>query len=107
MSENEIDDLTICSSLWTSQAEYQPWAYSSGIDFTEMKSAMYWQLPFTQMRFGMSWNGATSWISNIAYNAAGSSMWAQIQDGAFRSFNMARWQWLQLANGGSLEANCS
>eukprot|EP00042_Codosiga_hollandica_P048252 m.538063 g.538063 ORF g.538063 m.538063 type:complete len:814 (-) comp57626_c0_seq1:115-2556(-) len=95
------------NAIWSNQNTLNPNGFATGLDQAQLKSPMYWLMPFTQFRMGMrapQSSGPVNW-ANVAYSA--SSLYSQIADGNRRSGLFDKGTWQALANGGSLQSNCN
>ncbi|XP_028412858.1 uncharacterized skeletal organic matrix protein 5-like [Dendronephthya gigantea] len=92
------------SSLWTIKETYAVQDGLEGLTEKESKLASYWNTPFTKICLGMSYNGATKWMS---FNHTGSSLYSVIADGQFRATTAGRAAWKSLIADSSLQRNCN
>ena len=90
------------SSYWTSQAGLNPGNYAGGLDNNEYQSSLYWQMPFSQMLFGMRFPYGGSAIQFVATGTLStySSLYSVIQPGNQQIIGLVtRAQWESLFNG--------
>jgi hypothetical protein len=95
------------SSLWTNQVAYNTSAVYAGLDTSEYKSSLYWQLPFSFVRVGFLGSRSNNVISWASFPFSASSLHACIADGVTRLIPLDRNAWKNLVGGGSLQLNCN
>ena len=120
---------TFNSAYWTTQVGLNSANYAGGIDNNEYESSLfvyhfvvilyisvtvdyrYWQMPFTQMLFGMRFPTSSSNVQFAATGTVGSysSLWSAIASGSQQSVSLlSRAAWAGLfAGSASLEPNCN
>ena len=94
------------SSYWSNTASLNPATGITGgvTDSVEYKSALYNVFPYTSLRLGMAYGGVTSWFT---MTTSGTSLYANIADGVYRSTSVpTRANWFTIT-GGPFQPYCN
>jgi len=95
------------NALWYNTASFNEGSVTAGLDGQEYKSPLYWQLPFSQVRVGMSGSRSGNKINWGVFAYSASHLHACIADGNTRGISFDRNQWKAVVGSGSLQSNCN